>query len=95
MAYVNTIGKSIYERDSKKQIKEYSMNLEHGISQYRTVLNEIKKDHEQLTELYINELSKTSKVDHAVTVVKRICNKLVGKKEKGLLCPNCSGLDEI
>ena len=32
IAYVNTIGLQIYERDSKNQIIEYSNNLEHALS---------------------------------------------------------------
>ena len=32
MAYVNTIGLQIYEKDSKTQIIEYSNNLEHALS---------------------------------------------------------------
>ena len=96
MAYVNTIGKSIYEKDQKKAIKEYAMNLEIGISKYKTKLAEIEKDHKQVTESFISEISKSSKYDHAVTVIKRICNKLVGKKgENGLLCQNCCELKEL
>ena len=44
MAYVNTIGKSIFERDSKKIIKEYAMNLESGISLQKTKIGDLEKD---------------------------------------------------
>ena len=85
MAYVNTIGKSIYEKDSKKILKEYAMNLEAGISKQKMKIGCLEVDFKQMMEYYIEELQHTKKVEQAITVLKRLINKLIGKKDSGMI----------
>ena len=41
---------------------------------------------------YINELTKNSKIEHAIPVLKRIANKL---SNSDILCPSCAQLVEV
>ena len=43
----------------------------------------------------MEELKYSKKIEQAVTVLKRIMLKLVGKNDEGLLCQNCQESKEI
>ena len=43
----------------------------------------------------MEELKYSKKIEQAVTVLKRIMLKLVGKNDEGLLCQNCQEFKEI
>jgi len=43
----------------------------------------------------MEELKYSKKIEQAVTVLKRIMLKLVGKNDEGLLCQNCEESKEI
>jgi len=76
---VATIGLPLYQKETKRQFLQYVHDLEASISQYKTKLSELQRDHEILHESYMHELNNNGKSEHAVNVIKRIINKLVGK----------------
>ena len=59
---------------------------------YKNKFNELQQDHDVLYQSYINELTKNSKIEHAIPVLKRIANKL---SNSDILCPSCAQLVEV
>lgn len=97
---MNTLGVSVYKRESKQGMQQYLKQLEKAIAAYKKQLQSLQKDHDILNQSYIFELNRNSKIEHASTVVKRALNKLVGqiddnRADESLLCMNCSELQEI
>ena len=62
--------------------------------QYKKSYNELTADHEVLYKSYINELTKNSKIQHSISVLKRISNKL-SKDDNAILCQSCINLLEV
>ena len=75
---VSTVGLPLYQKETKRQFLQYVHDLEASISQYKTKLSELQRDHEILHESYMHELNNNGKSEHAINVIKRIINKLVG-----------------
>jgi len=77
---VSTIGLPLYQKETKRQFLQYVHDLENSNSQYKKKLFDLQKDHEILHESYMHDLNNNGKNEHAVNVIKRIINKLVGKR---------------
>ena len=75
---VNTIGFPDYKHESKKDLIEYNRKLEKTICQLKNHYLDLEKDHEILTDAYIQELNINGKIDQAISIIKRLLNSLVG-----------------
>jgi hypothetical protein len=84
LQFVDTIGLPIYSKETKKEFLEYCKRLEESVMQYKSKYNELKNDHDILYKSYIMEITRSSKIEHAFPVLRRIANKLAN--DDGVLC---------
>jgi len=96
-----TYGNSSYNKkfmgikETKKELKSYSQQLEGALAKTRTKLIEIEKDHEILNKTYLRELKKGDRVHRTLQKVKQHVQNMFKQSSESQLCRYCIILQDV